>query len=66
MWTDPGLKTGIRVREIISTQKKKEKSAGRERMVEHSLKIIAIAEKATTNQSSDVTHCLAGKFFFPS
>ena len=29
LWTDPGLKSGIRVRELISTLKKK-KSTGRE------------------------------------
>ena len=30
LWTDPGLKSGITVREVISTLKKKKKSAGGE------------------------------------
>ena len=45
LWTDPGLKSGISVRKLISTLKK---SAGRERIVEHSPKILAGEEKATT------------------
>ena len=28
LWTDPGLKSGISLHELISTVKKKEKSAG--------------------------------------
>ena len=34
LWTDSGLKSGISVRELISTLKKKKKSAGVEWMVE--------------------------------
>ena len=30
LWTDPGIKSGISVRELSSTSKKKKKSAGRE------------------------------------
>ena len=30
MWTDPGLKSGISVRELISIQRRRKKSAGRE------------------------------------
>ena len=30
LWTDPGLKSGINVRELISIKKKKKKSAGGE------------------------------------
>ena len=49
-WTDPVLKSGISVCELISTsqKKKKKKSAGREWIVEHSPKILAHEEKATT------------------
>ena len=34
LWTDPGLRSGISARELISTPKKKKK--GGERMVEYS------------------------------
>ena len=44
MWTDPGLKSGISVHELISTLKK---SAGGELIVEPSPKILASEEKAT-------------------
>ena len=55
MWTDPGLKCEISVRDKISTKKKKKEeeeerkkeSAGGERMVEHCPKILAREEKAT-------------------
>ena len=30
LWTDPGIKSGISVRELVSTSKKKKKSAGGE------------------------------------
>ena len=30
LWTDPGIKSGISVRELISTSKEKKKSAGEE------------------------------------
>ena len=39
LWTDPGLKSGISLRELISTLNKK--------IVEHSPKILAREEKAT-------------------
>ena len=45
VWTDPGLKSGITVRELISTSKKKKKAC-EERMVEHSPKILASEEKS--------------------
>ena len=48
LWTDPCLNSGISVRELISTQKKKEESAGGKLMVEHSPKILASEKKATT------------------
>ena len=50
LWTDPGVKCGICVRELISTpqKNKKQKNAGREHMVEHSPQILASKEKATT------------------
>ena len=44
-WADPGLKSGISVCKLISTLKK---SAGGEWIVEHSPKILACEEKATT------------------
>ena len=49
--TDPGQKSGISMHELISTVKKKKeekKSAGREWIVKHSLKILTHKEKATT------------------
>ena len=49
LWTDPGLKSGISVRELISTWKKKKSTAGKW-MVEHSLQIFANEEKATTTK----------------
>ena len=49
MWTDPGLKSGISVHELISTLKK---SAGGEWMFEHSPKILASVEK---NQKATTT-----------
>ena len=45
LWTDPGLKSGINLHKLISTLKKKEKSAGGEWTVEHSPKILAREEK---------------------
>ena len=45
LWTDSGTKSGISVCELNSISKRKEKSAGRERMVEHSPKILASKEK---------------------
>ena len=49
LWTEPGLSSGISMRELISTLKKKiVKSTGRERMVEHSTKILTSEEKAIT------------------
>ena len=45
LWTDLGVKHGISVCELNSISKRKEKSAGRERMVEHSPKILASKEK---------------------
>ena len=48
LWTDPGLKRGISMRKLISTLKK---SAGGEWIFEHSPKIIAHKEKATTTTS---------------
>ena len=48
LWTDPGLKSEISVRKLISTLKKKKKSAGGECIVEHFPKILAREEKATT------------------
>ena len=51
LWTDPGIKSGISVLELISIQKKrkKKKTAGGELMVEHSPKILAGEEKVTIN-----------------
>ena len=47
LWTDPGIKSGISVRELISTQKKK-KNAGGKWTVEQSPKILPSEAKATT------------------
>ena len=48
LWTDPGLKGGISVRELISTLKKKKKNAGGEWIVEHSPQILTCNQKSTT------------------
>ena len=50
LWTDPGIKSGIRVRELISNKKYFLKSTGGELIVEHSPKILALEEKATPIQ----------------
>ena len=45
LWTDPGIKSGIRMPELISTLKKKKGGGGgggRERIVEHSPKNLAL------------------------
>ena len=47
LWTDPDIKSGISVCELISTLKKKKKSQ-RQGMVKHSPKILVSEEKATT------------------
>ena len=47
LWTDSGLKSGISVREGISTYKQT-KSAGGEWMAEHSPKIVASEKKASS------------------
>ena len=46
LWTDPGLQSGISLRELISLKKKK--SAGGGKNYKHSPKILAGEEKATT------------------
>ena len=48
VWTDPGVKSGISVRDLISTKKKTKKTAGGERIVEDSPIMLAHEEKATT------------------
>ena len=46
LWTDPGLKSGITVPDLIfSLKKKKKKSTGGELMVKHFPKILANEEK---------------------
>ena len=47
LWTDPGLKSGISVRKLISTLKKNI-SAGREWMVEHLPKSSQVRKKPST------------------
>ena len=47
LWTLPGLMSGIRVRELISTSNKQQKRGG-ECMDEHCPQILASKEKATT------------------
>ena len=58
MLTDPGLKSGISVHELISTlnnqKQTNKKKAGREQIVEHSPKILAREEKATTTTTPGV------------
>ena len=51
-WSWP--KSEISVRELISTSKKKKKSAGREWIVKHSPKILAREEEATTTKDAKV------------
>ena len=46
LWTDPGIKNEIGVRELISTLEKK--SAGWEYMIEHSPKMLASEDKSHT------------------
>ena len=49
LWTKPGIKSGISVRQLIFTSNKNnKKSASRKRMVEHSSKILTSEEKDTT------------------
>ena len=43
-WSDPGLKCGISVHELISTSEKKK--AGQEWIVEHSPRLLASKDKA--------------------
>ena len=52
LWTDPGLKSGISMFELISTWKKK---ASGEWIVEHSAIILACEEKATTTTTTTTT-----------
>ena len=60
LWTDPGLKSGISGRDLISTKKKlKKTSAGGELVVEHSPKILAREEKATTTTTT-TPRCTSG------
>ena len=49
LWTDPGIKSGINVHELISTLKKINKKSGGEWIVEHSPQILANKEKSHTN-----------------
>ena len=48
LWNDPGIKSGISVRELISTLEEEEKSAGGKWMVEHIPRFLANEENATT------------------
>ena len=57
LWTDPGIKSGISVCELISTSKKKEKSAGRE--IKHSPKILASKKKNNTTTNVWNAHACA-------
>ena len=52
LWTDPGLKSGIGVRELISTLKKK--SAGGVWTAGLSQKILAYEENATTIATDEI------------
>ena len=53
LWTDPGTKSGISVRELFSTLRQKKKKKKRRRgMFEHSPKILASEEKATTTPTT--------------
>ena len=52
LWTDPGLKSGISLRELISTSKKK--NAGGEWIVEHSPKFLAREEKKKKKEATIV------------
>ena len=52
LWTDPDVKSGISVRELISTLKK---CAGGKRMVEHSPQILAGEKKAFTTTTTTTT-----------
>ena len=66
LWTDPGLKSVISVRKLISVKKKK-KSADRDWMVEHSHKILASEEEATTNgHECFLSECCGWKCFSKS
>ena len=56
LWTDPGIKSGISVRELISSLKKKKKKTGEEWMVEHSPKVLASEGKTTTTTTSSRKH----------
>ena len=60
LWTGPGIKSGISVRELISTKKKKErkkkkKNAGGELCSNTSPQILASEEKATTTTTTTST-----------
>ena len=61
LWTDPGLKSGFGVRELIATleKKKKQKSPGGERIVEHSQKKNLQARKKPPPNSNRLptVHC---------
>ena len=48
LWTDPDIKSGISVHELISTSKTKTEKRRRGMMAEHSIKILASEEKKKT------------------
>ena len=48
LWTDPGIKSGISVHELIPTLEKKKTAQVGNKMVQHSPKILTSEEKATT------------------
>ena len=50
LWTDPGLKSGISVRELSSTLKKKKKKRRREMNCQTFSQIVAREEKAITRR----------------
>ena len=59
LWTDAGLKSGIGVRELVSTQKKTKTKGMRGSIRRALLKILAYEEKATTPTTMYACMCVS-------
>ena len=58
LWTDPDTKSGINVRELISTLKKKAQAENEWSNIEHSPKILASEEKNKQTNKQTPPQCM--------
>ena len=57
LWTDPGLKNGMSMYELMSSKRKEKKGANREWFIKPLYKILACEENTTTTSGCDGASC---------